>query len=155
MAIRKTSCITENSSVHSCNDTCQFIYHFSFVLFFWQPGVFLVHDGYVITLATKVNINGITIDKSCLNKIEALRAYLVLGFSLFSVYNFFDIFAWSMTLLVYYVILLFSVKSEYSIMSWKKMIVCPNIGCDMTFHYRMTKLHHVRKRCNGTPPEQR
>ena len=63
--------------------------------------MFLVHDGYVITLATKINIDVITVDKSCLNKTEALGPYLGLGFSLFSVYNFFDIFAWSMTLLVY------------------------------------------------------
>ena len=59
-----------------------------------------------------------------------------------------------MTLLVYDVILLFSVKSEYSIMSSKKVTVRPNIGCDMTFSYRMAKLHHLRKRCNGAPPEQ-
>ena len=58
-----------------------------------------------------------------------------------------------MTLLVNNVILLFKVKREYSIMSSKKVIVCPSIGCDMTFPYRMAKLRHLRKGCNGTPPE--
>ena len=39
-------------------------------------------------------------------------------------------------------------------MSSKKVIVCPNIGCDMAFPYRMAKLHHLRKECNGTAPKQ-
>ena len=39
-------------------------------------------------------------------------------------------------------------------MSSKKVIVCPNIGCGMTFPYIMAKLRHLRKGCNGTPPEQ-
>ena len=67
---------------------------------------------------------------------------------------FFDVLALSMTLLVHDVILLFSVKSEYSIMSSKKVIVCPNIGSDMTFPYRMAKLHHSWKGCNSTPTQQ-
>ena len=51
--------------------------------------MFVVHDEYVITLTTKVNIDGITISKSCLNKVEAVQANLILGLSLFSVYIFF------------------------------------------------------------------
>ena len=68
--------------------------------------MFLVHDEYVITLTTKVNIDGITISKSCLNKVEAVQANLVLGLSLFSVFFFFffDVFPLSLTLLVYDVI---------------------------------------------------
>ena len=67
---------------------------------------------------------------------------------------FFDVFPLSMILLVYDVILHFSVKSEDSIMSSKKVTVCLNIGCDMTLPYRMAKLCHSRKGFNGTPPEQ-
>ena len=70
--------------------------------------MFVVHDEYVITLTTKVNIDGITISKSCLNKVEAVQANLVLGLSLFSVFFFFffffDVFPLSLTLLVYDVI---------------------------------------------------
>ena len=48
----------------------------------------------------------------------------------------------------------FNVKSQDSIMSSKKVTVCLNIGCAMTFPYRMAKLCHSRKGFNGTPPEQ-
>ena len=59
-----------------------------------------------------------------------------------------------MTLLVYDVILLFSVKSEYSIILSKQVIVCANSGCDMAFPYGMAKLRHLRKGCNGARPDQ-
>ena len=59
-----------------------------------------------------------------------------------------------MSLLVYDVILLFSVKSEYSIILSKQVIVCANSGCDMAFPYGMAKLRHLRKGCNGARPDQ-
>ena len=34
----------------------------------------------------------------------------------------------------------------------KKLIPCPNIGCNKTFPYRMAKLCHLKK-CNGIPAE--
>ena len=67
---------------------------------------------------------------------------------------FFNVFALSMSLLVYDVILLFSVKSEYSIILSKQVIVWANSGCDMAFPYGMAKLRHLRKGCNGARPDQ-
>ena len=120
--------------------------------------MFVVHDEYVITLTTKVNIDGITISKSCLNKVEAVQANLVLGLSLFSVFFFFFFFFWCVSFIFDFIGVWcdshFNVKSQDSIMSSKKVTVCLNIGCAMTFPYRMAKLCHSRKGFNGTPPEQ-
>ena len=116
--------------------------------------MFLVHDEYVITLTTKVNIDGITISKSCLNKVEAVQANLILGLSLFSVYIFFWCVSFIFDFIGIWCDSHFSVKSQDSIMSSKKVTVCLNIGCGMTFPYRMAKLCHSRKGFNGTPPEQ-